>query len=227
MTEEPVSNQRAPRFVRNPSGYHSHGKTHKEKVFNLGKHIKQFGWEGSWEQDVDVLKATMKRGESESIIIWWPDDQWWPDVTYNYAGSSLKCRNISHAAKIASEKPDASRMRKSGRRMRSKLNGITQGIGTGASGDTSSADELISEMSTTLPFDKESTPEEIRAVIKTHINPTLIWVNRLTGRVESDIIKTWSRHLKVTKNKDGKTIIHFVGMNCFHAVYVDSVIGVS
>jgi hypothetical protein len=242
------NNQRAPRFVKNPSGYHSHGKTHKEKVFNFGVHIKQFGWTGSWEQEEDVLKAVMKRGEGEVITIWWPDNQWWPDVMYSYAHQTQKCRNISHAAKLASEKPDPNKMRKATKRRNPyRRSGILRAPsvdgerrtggreGEGTPGDAESlsdemsayADELIAELGTTLPFDKESTPEEIKAVIKTRRNPTLIWINRISGEVHQDIIKTWSRHLKVTQNKEGKTIIHFVGANRFHAVYVDSVIGVS
>lgn len=220
-----TSNQRAPRFVKNPSGYHSHGKTHKEKVINLGKHIKQFGWEGKWWQPdgSDVLEAKMERN-GETIQIWWPDDQWWPDVYYTYAGQQMKCRNISQAAKIASEKPDPERMRRSARK---KTNGVSRIAEAFAAGDGNTAAELIEPLRTTLPFDKESTPEEIKAVIKQHINPTIVWINRISGAAEQDYIKTWSRHLKITENKEGRKIIEFVGGHQFHAVYVDSVIGFS
>lgn len=230
MTESDVerpSNQRAPRFVRNPSGYHSHGKTHKEKVYNFGVHIKQFGWEGGWnfDEDSQILHAEMKRSEAERITIEWPESQWWPDVWYHYAGSTMKCRNISQAAKIASEKPDPERMRRSATRKR--VNGVNGIAAAFALGDGNTASELIDSLRTTLPFDKESTPEEIKAVIKTKINPTIVWINRLSGNAEQDYIKTWSRHLKVTENKEGKKIINFVGANQFHSVYVDSVIGFS
>lgn len=231
MTDEPASNQRAPRFIKNPSGYHSSGKTHKEKVYNLGVYVKQFGWVGEWKQPEgdDVLTAEMKRGESETIKIWWPDNQWWPDVYYSYAGNETKCRNISQAAKIASEKPNPDKLHAAARRKRKGRvgNGIAEAQASGASNNGSSADELIAELATTLPFDKESTPEEIKEFFKGKRNPTIIWINRISGSVEQDYIKTWSRHLKVNKNKDGKTIIHFVGAHCFHSVYVDSVIGVS
>lgn len=220
-----TSNQRAPRFVRNPSGYHSHGKTHQEKVYNLGVYIKEFGWTGGWEQEEDVLKATMKRGDSEIITIWWPDSQWWPDVYYKYGGNEQKCRNISAAAKIASEKPDPERMRRTVTSRRGiGENGIAAAF---ASGDSNAGENLIESLRTTLPFDRESTPDEIKAVLKGKVNPTIIWINRFSGLIEQDYIKTWSRHLRVTMNRDGKAIIHFVGANCFHAVYVDSVIGVS
>lgn len=223
-----TSNQRAPRFVRNPSGYHSHGKTHKEKVYNLGVHIKEFGWEGTWKQPEgdDVLKATMKRGDSEIIKIWWPDSQWWPDVYYTYAGNEMKCRNISHAAKLASEKPDPDKMRRNASRKNGrKSNGIAAAFAAGASNMGPSADDLIASLATTLPFDRESTPDDIKAVLKTKVNPTIVWINRLSGCVEQDYIKTWSRHLKVTANKEGKLIINFVGGHQFHSVYLDSVIG--
>lgn len=228
MSDE--SNKRAPRFVKNPSGYHSHGKTHKEKVFNFGQYIKQFSWSGGWEYDEEakILHATLKRGNAEKIEIEWPDNQWWPDVYYSYAGDTIKCRNISAAAKLASEKPNPEKMRKALRsKKRGKANGIAEAFAQEGGNSDSSTAELIESLSTTLPFDRESTPEEIKAVLKTHINPVLIWVNRHSGEVQQDYIKTWSRHLKVDKNKEGRTIIHFVGANCFHAVYVDCVIGVS
>ena len=222
---ERPSNQRAPRFVKNPSGYHSHGATHKEKVYNLGVYIKQFGWTGGWEQEEDVLKATMTRGEGEVIKIWWPDNQWWPDVYYSYGGYEQKCRNISAAAKLASEKPDPEKMRRSAtRRTSGGPNGIAAAF---ASGDGNSGSSLIDSLRTALPFDRESTCEEIKAVIKDKINPTIVWVNRFSGGLEQDYIKTWSRHLKITENKEGKKIINFVGASCFHSVYVESVIGFS
>ena len=220
-------NQRAPRFVKNPSGYHSHGKTHKEKAFNFGKHIKQFGWSGSWSQPEGdpILRVIMTRSSSEKIEIEWPDDQWWPDVYYSYAGDTIKCRNISAAAKIASEKPNPERMRKSVRKKRTGGSRIAEAFAAGTGNSDATAEELIDALRTTLPFDRESTPEEIKAVIKTKVNPTIVWINRLTGGAESDYIKTWSRHLKVTQNREGKTIIHFVGATQFHSVYAESVIG--
>ena len=224
MTE---SNQRAPRFVKNQSGYHSHGKTHKEKVFNFGKHIKQFGWSGEWKQPEGdpILRATMKRGNAETISIEWPDDQWWPDVFYSYAGETIKCRNISAAAKIAAEKPNAERMRKSVGKKRSGGRRIAEAFAAATGNSDETTAELIDALRTTLPFDSESTPEEIKAIIKTKVNPTIVWVNRLSGAAEQDYIKTWSRHLKITENKEGKKIINFVGGHQFHSVYVDSVIG--
>lgn len=233
-SESSVTNQRAPRFIKNPSGYHSYGSTHKEKVVNLGKHIKQFGWDGSWayDDDAQLLTATMVRGTSEVISIEWPDDQWWPDVFYRYGGDTIKCRNMSAAAKLASEKPDPERLRKKAARVRPYR--VEKGPENGVPGSvptddevTARAETMIDDLRTTLPFDRESTPEEIKAVLKKRTNPVIIWVNRLSGQAEQDYIKTWSRHLKVTKNKEGKIIISFVGANCFHAVYVDSVIGIS
>ena len=222
------SNQRAPRFVRNPSGYHSHGKTHKEKVYNFGLHIKQFGWSGRWWQaaESDVLEAKMERG-GETIQIWWPDNQWWPDVYYTYAGDQIKCRNISQAAKIAADKPNPERMRKSARKKASGGRRIAEAFAAAGGNSDSTTEELIDALRTSIPFDSESTPEEIKAVIKTKVNPTIVWVNRLTGGAEQDYIKTWSRHLKVTENKEGKKIINFVGADRFRSVYVDSVIGFS
>lgn len=218
------------RIIKNASGYHSHGKTNKEKAVNFAMFIKEHGWSGKWEEDDDTKDIILvaNRSESEQIDIRWYSNIPLQDVFYAYAGNSIKLRNVSAAAKVAQEPPSKDRMRSAARkRVGRGLAGISVAQEPGGSNNGSSADDLIAAMSTTLPFDKESSPDEIKAVLKTHRNPTLIWINRISGNVNTDIIKTWSRFLRVDANRQGKMIIHFVGDFGFHAVYVDSVIGVN
>lgn len=216
--------------VKNPSGYHSSGKTIKEKAINFGLFIKEFGWSGSWKEDDETKDITLvaTRGNSEQIDIHWYSHIPLQDVWYTYAGDSVKCRNVSGVAKIAQEPPSPGKMRSAARKGRRQIGSrISVGGLPGASNSGSNADDLIAAVATTLPFDKESTPDEIKTILKKYRNPTIIWINRLSGGINQDLIKTWSRYLKVDTNKDGKIIIHFVGNFGFHSVYADSVIGVS
>jgi len=215
--------------VKNPSGYHSKGRTNKDKANNFGIFIKEYGWSGKWAEDPETkdITLTATRGNSEQIDIHWYSHIPLQDVWYTYAGDSVKCRNVSGVAKIAQDPPSRARMRSAARKGKSRISSRISTVDlSGASNSGSSADELIAAMATTLPFDKESTPDEIKAVIKTHRNPTITWINRLSGKMHQDVIKTWSRYLKVDTNKEGKIIIHFVGDFGFHSVYANSVIGV-
>lgn len=234
MTEEAKpSNQRAPRFVKNPSGYHSRGANPKEKAYNFGMFLKDFGWTGGWVENEDTgdVTVTLTRG-GEKIEVFWTSPIPWPEVWYHYAGSKIKCRNVSQAALFGQGQPDPDRMRRgAGRLLPSRVgngrgNAVPGVVSTG-SAEPPDVESVIDEVRGTLPFDRESSAEEIFAVLKPRINPVLIWVNRLSGQVQQDYIKTWSRHFKITSNKDGKLIIHFAGAHQFNAVYVDSIIGVS
>jgi hypothetical protein len=222
----------------NPSGYHSYGRTKQEKLINFGLFIKDFGWTGEWRQDEETemlfLKAT--RGDSERIDIEYPANQGWPDVYYTFAGNTIKCRNVSHAAKFAQATPDPEKMRRSSRRLsrarrRASALGNSGAVGTGAQGtgepDDGGADDLVSVLGTTLPFDKESGIEDVILALKQHRNPTIVWVNRISGRVESAMMRTGKRHNKVCMNKEGKVIIEFTDERGFHAVYVERIVAIS
>jgi hypothetical protein len=215
----------AQRIIRNPSGYHSSGVTHKDKVNNFARFIKDFGWTGQWKEDPDsdILTLTATRGDNERIDIEWPDIHSSPGVWYTFAGNTIKCHNISQAAKLAQELPDAERMKRAAYRSKpriSSLNGSGPAIGI-------VGDDLPGALATSLPFDKESTANEVAAALKKHRNPTIIWVNRISGKVNSAMMRTGKRHNKVTTNKEGKVIIQFTDETGFHAVYVESIVGLS
>ena len=242
--------QRAKRLIKNPSGYHSHGKTPEEKVHNFALFIKEHGWTGTWQRDEESRILTLKasNGDNEKIDIEWPEGQWWPDVWYSFAGNTIKCRNISHAAKLAQEPPDQDAMRRAAsKRKKVALRHSVVGPNRAATGRTesglpldlpspssglrsdmcASAEELIESLAVSLPFDKESTQAEVVAVLKRHRNPTITWVNRLTGQVHTGTIKSGGRNNRVTTTKEGKVIITFADPFGFHSVYVRSIIGFS
>lgn len=214
------------RIVHNPSGYHSSGATHKDKVNNFARFIKDFGWTGSWkeDEDSDILTLNATRGDNERIDIEWPATQWWPDVWYTFAGNTIKCRNISHAAKIAQDLPDADAMRRASQRRKRRISlPLSSGPAIAIPGDP--GESLVESLATSLPWDKESPPDEVKTALLKHKNTTITWVNRLTGNVKSGMIKP--KNLRVTTNKEGKVIIEFADEFGFHACYADSVIGVS
>lgn len=216
---------RKQRIIKNPSGYHSYGKNPKEKVHNFACFIKDFGWTGKWKEDEDsnILTLNAARGDNERIDIEWPATQWWPDVWYTFAGNTVKCRNISHAAKLAQDKPDASIMKRAAHRRKPRISSTNgSGPAIGIVGD-----DLPGALATTLPFDKESTAGEVAAALKKHRNPTIIWVNRISGKVNSAMMRTGRRHNKVMTNKEGKVIVQFTDETGFHAVYVESIVGLS
>lgn len=220
------------KVIHNPSGYHSHGKTHKEKVINFSLFIKEFGWSGTWNDDEEsgILYMHATRGKNEKIDIEWPEKQWWPDVWYTYAGNSIKCRNISQAAKIGQEPPDSEKMRAASRRLRrSGKPGIgLRGPGAtgrplpGEAGTDEAAADLIEELATSLPFDHESSPAEIKAVLKGRY---ITWVNTLSGATRQALVKP-GKHYKVTTTKEDKIVIEFADDHGFHSVYASSIIGV-
>jgi hypothetical protein len=217
---------RGKRVIHHASGYHSFGATHKDKVNNFAKFIKDFEWTGKWyvDQDSEILHLNATRGDNERIDIEWPETQWWPDVWYTFAGNTIKCRNISHAAKLAQEVPDAAKMKRASRRRKAR---ISLPLGSGpAIGITGEPVEGYAEsLSTSLPWDKESKSGEIKAALLKHKNPTITWVNRINGAVKSGVVK--GKNLKVSTNKEGKVIIEFADEFGFHACYADCVIGLS
>ena len=194
--------------IRNPSGYHSFGRTHKDKIYNFAMFIKDFGWTGSWEEDEEtgMVNLLAKRGD-ERIEIEYPVNLPWPDVFYTFAGHTIKCRNISMAAKFAqANPPDAAEARRVYRRRR---NGIS------VPSSSTPAKPLLAYL-------EDASEDDIGSAL---IGDTIVWTNSISGEPESDRIMP--RQFKVTANKEGRTIIHFCGDYGFHAVYLDQIVNVS
>jgi hypothetical protein len=207
--------------VKNPSGYHSSGKTIKDKANNFGAFVKQFGWSGSWSVDDKtgnvILFAT--RGDSdESIeIIWYKTPQSGEpngEVWYTLAGQNRRCHNVAEAAKIAQEPPNPAKML--GVRSKRQSNGEM-------------TTEEMEALQGSLPFDHESSDEEIKLVL---FQKEITWVNRLSGRMRTEIVGG-RRHFKVVRRDDKHDYIDFVSvpprgeLPVFYAVHLDSIVSVS
>jgi hypothetical protein len=205
--------------VKNPSGYHSSGRTLKDKANNFGSFVKQFGWGGCWKEESNgniALIAT--RGDNEEIeIIWYKTPQ--PgepngEVWYTFAGQSKRCHNVAEAAKIAQSPPDPNTVRKAIRSKRQENGEMTP--------------EMIESLQGSLPFDHESSDEELKLVL---FHKDITWINRLSGRTRSAMIGG-RRHFKVVRREDKHDYIDFVSVPprgeipVFYAVYLDSIVSV-
>jgi hypothetical protein len=203
--------------VKNPSGYHSAGKTLQEKAANFGSFVKQHGWTGSFKTaengDVNLLA---QRGDSESIEICWLKGGG-GSVRYTLAGTTVKCHNVSAAAKIAQEPPDINKVQKAVRKRHvAPENGeITPDILDGLQGS--------------LPFDRESTDQEIKLALK---DRNIAWINRLSGTVYQAVVGV-SKQFKVIRAEDPvRDQISFVEVTPrgilpqFRAVYLNSIVSV-
>jgi hypothetical protein len=194
--------------AHNPSGYHSKGKTIKDKANNFGMFIKEFGWTGGWKESPETGTITLiATRDNERIEVYWNPPNPWPDeVSYFYGGTKLKLKNVSAAAKLAQETPDADRTRRGFRR---RNNGMSVALSS----------EPVRPV---LDYLEDAPEDDIASAI---IGDSITWINSLTGDTESDRILP--RQFKVTANKDGRTIIHFCGDFGFHAVYLDAVVNIS
>lgn len=197
--------------VRNPSGYHSSGRTLEDKANNFGKFVKQFGWAGKWTKDQETGHVSLfcRRGENETIEIVWHYGGG-GTVHYTLAGERIKCHNVSAAAAIAQKEPDATRLRKAIRKRRRQLGVV----------DPEAVTEMLDDAQCSLPFDHESTDAEIKVAL---FNRSITWINRQSGQVSSAIVK--GKLFKVVR-RTGRAYIDFVDDYGFHAVYLDSIVSV-
>jgi hypothetical protein len=193
--------------IKNPSGYHSSGRTRKEKVVNFALFIKEFGWTGSWEEnsDTEIVTLVAKR-DNERIEIEYAPASPWPDVYYTLLGHTIKCRNISMAAKIAQGQPDAERVKRAVSR---RHNGI-------ATPSSSTPSKPL------LNYLEDASEDDIGDAL---IGDSITWLSGLGGEPQTDRILP--KQFKVTANKEGRTIIHFCGDFGFHSVYLDRIVNVS
>lgn len=202
--------------VKNPSGYHSSGKTIQEKANNFGMFVKEHDWSGGYEtlQNGDV-KLTTKRGENEAIEITW-FKAGGGVVNYTLAGETVKCRNVSAAALIAQKQPDHSKLRKAVRRKRANIE-LDEG--------SPIVQDVITSMQGALPFDRESNPAELKIVLK---NKQIAWINRLSGQIHTAVVGV-NKQFKVNEEKRYITFVEVVPRGfvpCFRSVYLDSIVSV-
>lgn len=222
------------RVIKNPSGYHVRGSTAAEKAEHFGLYVKEHGWKGKWSIDEEsgILHLFARRDENETIDIWWlPTGAAHPDMlpVYSLAGERIKCRNVSAAAALAVKQPDENRRVKAVRKQKRQM---------GIHGEQVTQ-ETIDALAGSLPFDHESTDEELKDAL---IGRTIVWVNRWSGDTDTAEISTDPKHFEV--NRNGHDYINFVypipqrvlarfgkeHMECdtygFRSVYLDSIVRV-
>jgi hypothetical protein len=214
--QQPEGNKLMAKIVKNPSGYHSSGKTLQEKAHNFGLFVKEYDWSGGYEtkENGDVVLNT-SRGESEQIQITW-FKAGGGTVNYTLAGETVKCRNVSAAALIAQKQPDHSKLRKAARRKRANIE---------LDADSPIVQDIITAMQGSLPFDRESTPAELKLVLR---DKQIAWINRLSGQVQTAVVGV-SKQFKVNEEKRYITFVESVPRGfvpCFRSVYLDSIVSV-
>ncbi|QHB37469.1 hypothetical protein SEA_LEOPARD_63 [Mycobacterium phage Leopard] len=214
------------RVVKNPSGYRSKGRNGVEKAQQFGLYAKSHGWSGKYHLEDGIVYLFARRGESETIEIWWSEaGKALPEQLpiYTLAGEKIKLRNVSAAAVRVANEPDMSRLRKATRKARRQLEN--------AAPVPEEIDDYIASMTGTLPFDHESTDAEIKAALK---GRTITWVNRRTGQLDSAIVSDNPKQFKVVrKNKPYVDFVYPVQRTNvietygFRSVYLDSIVSVA
>lgn len=156
-----------------------------------------------------------RRGESETIDIWW---DWNGSLildrlpVYSLAGERIKLRNVSAAAKIVAGQPDTSRLHKAVRKQRRSL-GVVE--------TPEEAAEILASVQGSLPFDHESTDDEIEFAL---FKKDITWINRISGQLHSAHVG--GANLFRVSNGDCPRQITFVDDYGFHSVYLDSIVSV-
>lgn len=196
------------------------GKDVTKKVGNFINYAKQFGWTGKWStnEETGVTSLFARRGESETIEIWWqsngcvmPGDE----PIYTLAGERIRMRNVSAAAKIAASKPDPDRIGKAARRRNKGRGGFVPAADT---------EDQISELRGSLPFDSESDDDELEAVLHRR---TVVWINRFTGQADSAFVNA-DKQFDVVRMDNDRDQIHFCDSahGGYRAVYLNSIVSV-
>ena len=184
----------------------------------FGAFIREHGWKGKYDYDEDTGETHLwaKRGENERLDVYWQRNGSMGegrDPIYTLAGDQVKLRNLSAMAKIAAAKPDGERLQRAIRKKR-KASDVPDGGYT---------PEMMSDLQVALPFDDESSDEEIVAILD---HAAITWINRMSGDTESGI--AGSNHLEVVRREDGRHYVNFCDLlgGFFRSVYLSSIVSV-
>lgn len=194
--------------MKRDGAYVSRGRSGPDKAANFGSYVKPYGWDGKWSRDEEtgVTHLFARRGENETINVWWQANGAVIQEAlpmYTIAGEKIKCRNVSHAATIASREPDVDRLAKATKKQTRNLTG----------------DKKI-ELTATYDFTGMADDEIEKMLLGARIG----WINRLSGSVEQAQV-CGRKQIKVVRN--GHTQLHFIDGDGFHAVYLDSIVSVN
>ena len=191
------------------------------KASNFANFAKEHGWQSKCTQEGIVVRLFARRGENETLEIQWHDGCVLTEFApvYSLAGERIKVRNLSAASKVIQEKPDPKRLAKATRK-RKRQTGIDY------SGGPLSDDDRMS-LRGSVPFDAESTDDEIEAVLHKR---SITWINTISGQVDSARIDADKQFKIVRKNGNEKIKADFVTFCCaegYRAVYLKSIVAVS
>lgn len=182
------------------------------KAVNFAEYAKTYGWSGKWDTSDGMLRLAAHRGDNEFIDIEWDSETGkFIGASYTLAGETIDCHNVSAAAAIAAKAPDADRLRTAARKHRKQL---------GTPDTVQDVADLIASISGTLPFDHESTDEEIKAKLN---GKRVAWVNRMSGMMYSAVVG--GKMFKVVGNNEHR-YIDFADSFGYHAVYLNSIVSV-
>lgn len=197
-----------PRVIHNPSGFHSRGRSAREKAAHFGAYVKEHGWTGKWSEDEDtgLLHLFARRGENETIDIWWiiENGAAHPDMLpiYTLSGEKIKCRNVSAAAAMAAKsEDDANERRAAARRTKPK---------------THKAHKVVKTTKYLQMRDDELEKLVLGRKIK--------WVNSISGDLEEAVVGGIKIKPRVVRN--GHARLDFLCDEGFRSVYLDQIVSV-
>ena len=174
----------------------------------------------SSSQDDDV-RLFARRGDSETLNFVWINGCWSGESHYTLAGEKIKCHNLSAASKIVQGKPDPDRLRKATRKLKRQT-----GIEYSGGGPISDSD--IDSLRGSLPFDAESSDDEIEAVLHKR---SITWVNTISGQVQDSVRVDVDKQFKIVRKNGNEKMkgdfITFCTTEGYRAVYLKSIVAVN
>jgi hypothetical protein len=198
------------RVINNPSGFHSRGRTAREKAAHFGAFAKEHGWTGKWSEDEEsgILHLFARRGENETIDIWWiiANGAAHPDMLpiYTLSGEKIKCRNVSAAAAHAAKsEDDANERRAAARRAKPKKH----------------AEHEHKVVKTTKYLEMHD--DELERLV---LGRKIKWVNSLSGDVEEAVVGGSKIKPRVIRN--GHDRLDFLCDEGFRSAYLDQIVSI-
>lgn len=197
------------------------GRNGLHKANSFASFAKEFGWNTkvSSTQEDDV-RLFARRGDSETLNFVWINGCWSGESHYTLAGEKIKCHNLSAASKIVQGKPDPDRLRKATRKLK-RQTGIEYSEGPIKDSD-------IDSLRGSLPFDDESSDEDIQAVLHKR---SITWVNTTSGQVQYSVRVDVDKQFKIVRKKDNEKIkadfITFCSTEGYRAIYLRSIVAVN
>lgn len=211
----------------NKSGYTSVGKTAHDKATKFSDTIRLNGWlsKYTYDPETDITHVFARRGEDETLDVWWHGASCITQPKYTLAGEPIKLRNVSAAVAVAAKEADRSRIGRTVKRKARKMAplgsplsddaGVAQGNGLAES--ISAAREALAPI-------LGGTDVELKRELR---HATVSWVNSQSGNVESAVVGRVTNIVRTNiHGKLSKPFVEFIDDRGFHAVYLDAIVGV-